>query len=75
MDLQHIKIYAEYGSFGLYVLGLMGFWLFALTLLKTGLKHFVAAVLLGIVWPIFIAVALFRQKKVNKAPQYIKIRR
>lgn len=76
MDLQHIKIYAEYGSLGLYALGLVGFWLFALALLKTSFKHFAACMLAGIVWPLFIFVALFKQKKVNKqAPQFIQIGR
>lgn len=76
MNLQHIKIYAEYGSLGLYALGLLGFWLFSLTLLKTSIKHFITCVLVGVIWPIFIGVALFKQKKANKsAPQYIEIRR
>ncbi len=75
MNLQTIKVAAEYSSLALYGLGLLGFFVFALTLLKTSFKHFVVTALLGLVWPIFIAVALFRQKKVSKAPQYIEIRR
>lgn len=72
MNLHTIEVAAEYSSLALYGLGLLGFLIFALTLLKTSFKHFVATALLGFVWPLFIAVALFRQKKSSK-PQYIEI--
>lgn len=75
MDLQHVKIYAEYGSAGLYAIGLLGFWLFALSLIKTSIKHFATGILLGVIWPVFIAVALLRQKKTSQAPQYVEIKR
>lgn len=76
MDLQHVRLYAEYGSAALYGIGLLGFWLFALSLIKTSVKHFAACAAVGVVWPIFIIVALFRQKKTNsQAPQYVEIKR
>lgn len=65
MELQAIKIAAEYSSLALYAAGMLGFFIFALTLLKTSFKHFAVTVLLAFVWPLFILVALLRQKKVN----------
>lgn len=76
MNLQHVEHCLAYGSIGLYGLVVLGFWLFALSLLKNGFKHFALCVLAGVFWPAFITFALVRQKKVNaQPPKYVEIKR
>lgn len=76
MNLHAVETAAIYGSLGLYGAGVLGFFLFALSLISTSFKHFIATALLGTVWPIFIAIALIRQgKKVKSGSvKYINVK-
>jgi hypothetical protein len=75
MDLQTIKTAAEYSSLGLYGIGVLGFLIFALVLLRTSFKHFAITTLLAPVWPAFVIVALIRGDKKKGPPKYIEIGR
>ena len=63
MDSYTIKIAAEYGSLGLYIAGLLGFLVFALFGLRKSFKHFIITTVVGVVWPVFLAIILLRQNK------------
>lgn len=76
MNLHTVEIATIYGSLGIYGLGVLGFFLFALSFIGTSFKHFIATALLSVIWPIFIAVALIRQgRKVKSgAVKYVAMR-
>jgi len=76
MNLHTIEVAAAYSSLALYGVGVLGFLVFALTFISTSFKHFIVSVLLAPVWPIFLGVALIRQRsKTNKtAPRYVEFR-
>ncbi len=63
MDLYTIKMAAEYGSAGLYAIGLFCFLIYALISLKESLRHFFVTTLVGIIWPIFMIVILLRANR------------
>jgi len=66
MKLHVVKTVAEYASLGLYGLCALAFLIFMLNLAvssqRNGAKYTLAGILLAPIWPLFLIVALVRQK-------------